>query len=442
MPQTPSPDRTAEIRTQIHDFVKNKLKDKAASAHELDAWIQITAERAKSIQQATHVVKGIHSSAEGTNIRVFPEQLPECEELGTHSLGEDLEFDVAVSNADASGVHAFLQIDIGGISLLEALRNEEADALRALHDDEEEARRLREGLLSLLHPRPAPPASHTLAKQIYWCVDEELDQGFVYHLLAPLYPSSLAHEVYKTIKAAYYGEVNKSARDARKDKKYHTGVVHVYPSLVVHHIVASNPQNVSDVMKNQGGKGYLLSSAPPHWKSSEVPIPYRCKSVFDRIYGGRPEVRAVLSELLDFLLENPPQKWEVRRKREHYVSSLIGELIQMSAEYRQGLTAGWSRSPEVQLGEDECCWLDPYRARIWGEGEFCQNWVEMEWVDQVRARFARWLNDQLDALPVGDVEYREWKRNLLKTDIAGSWARELYKELTGALYEPVEEELL
>jgi len=68
--------------------------------------------------------------------------------------------------------------------------------------------------------------------------------------------------------------------------------------------------------------------------------------------------------------------------------------------------------------------------------------MEMEWVDEVRARFARWLNDQLDELPVGDVEYREWKREILKTDIVGPWARELYKELADALYRPIEEALL
>jgi len=75
----------------------------------------------------------------------------------------------------------------------------------------------------------------------------------------------------------------------------------------------------------------------------------------------------------------------------------------MAAEYRQGLNAGWSRSPRVQLSEDECCWLDPYRACIPEESEFRQNWMEMEWVDEVRARFARWLNDQLNELPVGDL---------------------------------------
>jgi len=434
----PSLNRAAEIRTKIHAFALKKLTSKAPT---VTAWIKLTAERATRIQYATHIVKGIHSQASGTNIWAEPSTLTQCEEMGTHCLGAAPELDVEVPGADESGVYSFLQMDIGGESLLEALRRGDADTLQALHDDEGEARRLRECLISLLHPRPARPASHTHAKQIYWCVDEDLDQGFVYHLLAPLYPSSLAHAIYEEIKSAY-GKDNKTARDGRKDKKYHTGVVYDYPGLVVHHIVASNPQNVSNRMGEQRGRAYLLSSAPPRWKSSEVRIPYRHKTVFDRIYGGRPEVRETVSKLLDFLLENPPQNKEVRRKRAHYVSSLIGELIQMAAEYRQGLITGWSRSPDVRFDEEECCWLDPYRARIPEEVEFRKSWMEMKWVAQVGARFARWLNDQLNELPVGDVEYREWKRELLKADIAGSWARELYKELVGSLYQPLEEVLL
>jgi len=437
MPDHYSP-RAAAIRQKIEAFAKDKFK----GGQELQDWLMLTAERAKTIQQATHIVKGIHSSAEGTNFRVLPEQLPECEELGTHSLGANLEFDVAIANANASGVHAFLRIDIGGMSLLEALSNEDADALRALHDDEEEARQLREGLLSLLSPKLAPPASHTYAKQIYWCVDEDPDQGSSYHLITPLYPSSLVHAVYEHIKRDTIGNVSKADRDARKDQKYHAGVVHVYPDLVAHNVVATNPQNVSIRMSEQKGRAYLLSSAPPLWKSSAVRVPYRCKTVFDRIYGGRAEVQETVSKLLDFLLENPPQNWEGRRRREHYVNSLIGDLIQMSAEYRQGLPLGWSRESQVELQDDECLWLDPYRARIPEEVEFRKNWMEMEWVDQVGARFARWLNAQLDDLPVGDVEYREWKRELLQTDIVGSWAKKLYKELAGVLYQPAEEVLL
>jgi len=428
MPLPHSPSRTAQIRAKIQDFIKTKLGDQAASEHRIAAWLKLTAERAKRLQQATHIVKGIHSAANGTNIRALPGQLTECEELGTHSLGESLELDVATPGAEESGVYPFLQIDIGGMSLLEALRNEDADVLRALHDDEAEVRQLREDLLSLLHPRPTEPASHVYAKQFYWCVDEDAAQGFIYHLLAPLYPSSLVHLVYKRIKKSI-GKESREAWAALKAKKYYDGVVCEYPNLAIQKVVASNPQNVSNIMKKQGGRSYLLSSAPPHWKSSKLRIPYHCNTIFDRIYGGQPEVRETVSALLNFLAENPPKNRESRNRRAGYVDSLIGELIQMAANYQQELPAGWSRDLQVELSEEECLWLDPYRVRIPEETAFRQNWMQMDWLEEVGVRFGCWLNAQLEDHPVGDLEYREWKYELTSMVKDGFWLEELYKEL-------------
>jgi len=355
-------------------------------------------------------------------------------------LGADFEFDVAIPSAEESGVYPFLQIDIGGMSLLEALRSGDVDALYALHEDEAEARQLRADLLSFLAPKQTEPASHTRAKQVYWCVDEDPEAGgFIYHLLAPLYPSSLVHAVYKAVESAY-GKESLSVRQSRRDKKYHSGTVHEYPHLAIHNLVASNAQNISALSGKRRGKSYLLSSAPPHWKSSELRIPYHCNTVFDRIYGGKPEVRETVSALLNFLAENPPQKQEVRRRREAYVSTLIGELIQMAAKYQHGLAPAWSKDSKVELNEDERLWLDPYRARIPEEVEFRQSWMQMEWVDQIGSRFARWLNAHLeDRLPVGDVEFLQWRRELLQMDIMSSWERQLYKELGATLHQSVEE---
>jgi len=144
-------------------------------------------------------------------------------------------------------------------------------------------------------------------------------------------------------------------------------------------------------------------------------IPYRCKSVFNRIYSSREDVSRDVSVLLSFLNGDPPKRWETRRDREDYVSSLIGELIQMADEYHRVLPRGWSRSVKIELPEAECLWLDPYRAKIPEESEFRENWMRMDWVDSIVSRFANWLNAQLEEdLPVGDVEYRQWKRELLR----------------------------
>jgi len=425
---SPSPERTAEIRSKLHAYIRGKLKGKEPTPEQIDDELSKTAKQAKSVHLATHIVKGGHSKASGTAINALHGGLPQCEEIGTHSLGEDLELDTGINNADQSGVYPFLRtiIDANGTTLLEALRNEDPDALAALHDDEAEARRLREAL-SLEHSLP-PAVSHTRAKQIYWFVNEDLERGFCYHLLAPLYPSSLIHRMYAKIESAYDKE-STELREAKRNKKYHAGVIHDYPGLVIHQVVASHPENVSHLIKEQRGKSYLLSSAPPHWRSTELRPPYHCQSVFDHALKARIEFRKALTSLRRLLKGEPPKIRETRRSRDDYVDTLIGELIQMADDYHHGLPAGWSRAPKVNLSEDEYFWLDPYRARMSDESIFRIEWMKYEWVDAVAERFARWLNAELDDLPVGDVEYQYWKRAFLKSDFEAPWAKQLYEEL-------------
>ena len=61
--------------------------------------------------------------------------------------------------------------------------------------------------------------SHNLAKQIYFPVG-----AGEYHLLSPLYASSLAQEIYGRIQENRYGDVQKQARKA-KEKKCMTRLV-------------------------------------------------------------------------------------------------------------------------------------------------------------------------------------------------------------------------
>ncbi|MCB1822700.1 MAG: type I-F CRISPR-associated protein Csy1, partial [Candidatus Competibacteraceae bacterium] len=62
---------------------------------------------------------------------------------------------------------------------------------------------------------------------------------------------------------------------------------------------------------------------------------------------------------------------------------------------------------------------------------------------QIGHRFANWLNTQLEGrLPVGDAEFRQWKKELLIDEDDGGWAQQLHrlrKELDAPTYIPVRE---
>ncbi len=434
----------AFISERLHAKLE-KLKDDDPKRHELLAqhqpsvWIEDAARRAAQIQVVTHCLKPIHPDARGTNLYVEPVHLPPLDELGTHALGEDFASDV-VGNAAALDVYKFLKLEVNGRSLLTALLAQDLDALAALHTDPARAQALREAFVSLTQPRAEGPSSHALAKQLYWLTGDDACADGDYILLAPLYATSLAHAVYAQVQEARFGEANKAARQAKKERKAHDGVYRDHPRLAVQKMGGTKPQNISQLNSERRGVNYLLSSLPPKWMPSTQRLPVQAESVFDRLFIARPEVRRTVSALRQFLESDPEPNLATRQRREAFVDTLLDELVSMAAEIQQSQPAGWTRDHErfEALGVDEKLWLDPLRTELPEETDFARQWLQMDWPAEIGRRFAHWLNDQLRGrLQVGDVEFREWKKLLLtEEDGFKQQLRELRDKLDAPQYIP------
>lgn len=455
MSSSQNPARSARIRAILHAFLKERLDsklDKLADAdpkraelidqHAPAAWLEDAARRVRQIQTVTHSLKPIHPDARGTNLYLPPDGLPPHADIGSHLLDSDFASDV-VGNAAALDVYKFLKLEIGDGNLLDALLSEDADAVQALDDDPIRAQRWRDAFVSLTQPGDPTSTSHTRAKQLYWLVGGDPTDDTAYHLLAPLYASSLAHAVYGVIQEDRFGEANKAARQARRERKPHDGVFRDYRDLAVQKLGGTKPQNISQLNSERRGNNYLLSCAPPLWKSVQLRPPRHVSSVLERIYGARDEVRNAVRDLRRFLESDPPANAATRNRVDAYIDSLIDELVQMASGYQHSLPAGWSRDAEVALVQAERLWLDPLRAGIAGEDEFREQWLWQDWPAEIGRRFGNWLNSQLDArLPLGDAEAREWKKELLMDESNGGWAQRLHqlrKELAAPAYTTVRE---
>jgi len=435
--------RASKIRSIIHAFISERLAAKLEKLSEDDpkrevliakyepqAWLADAARRVEQIQAVTHALKATHPDARGTSLYVLPSQLPVyTSAVGSYSLGAEFASDV-VGNAAALDVYKFLKLEIADRSLLDSLLAEDADALSALSDDSGSARALRDAFVSLTQPRESLPASHTLAKQIYWLEGDDPTNDAEYHLLAPLYATSFAHQVYNTIQDDRFGEEAKKAREARRENKPHEATVHDYPHLAVQKMGGTKPQNISQLTTDRRGYNYLLSCAAPIWKTPDLPSLHKVSSFFDVIYGGRPDVRETVSGFLRFLKTDPAPNRHNRDRRDAYVDTLLDELVQFAARYQQGWTGGWSREPEIDLPWEERLWLDPYRGLLPEEEQFRKDWIWLDWPNQIGDRFGRWLNGRLDQyLPAGDVEFRHWKKELLLDESQYGWAQQLHRQL-------------
>ena len=442
-------DYRAAISAFLHDRLQAKLdklkpddpqRDEVIASFAHDVWLASAAKRVEQIQAVTHSLKPIHPDARGTNLYVEPLTQPPLAELGSHALGERFVGDV-VGNAAALDVYKLLKLEVNGRSLLTALLAQDADALAALHPDPAQAQALRDAFVSLTQPRAEGPSSHTLAKQLYWLTGTDACDDAHYTLLAPLYATSLAHAVHAQVQEDRFGEANKAARQARRERKVHDGVFHDYPGLAVQNMGRTKPQNISQLNSERRGMNYLLSSLPPQWKVSAVRLPVHATSVFDRLFIARPEVRRTVRALRVFLESAPDANLATRDRREELLDALVDELVSLAAELQQILPPGWSRGDErfKELAYEEALWLDPLRAEIPEEAQFAHDWQYMDWPAAIGKAFAGWLNAQLrDKLPVGDAEAREWKKVLL-TDEDGfkQQLRELRNKLDAPHYIPI-----
>lgn len=410
--------------------LKGLAGDKAAEAeakYDYATWLADAARRVGQIQAVTHVLKATHPDARGSSLHVVPTLLPAHAEVGSHSLN-CLPDDI-VGNAAALDVYKFLKVEVDGRRLLDWMQQGDADLLSAMSDDSSQAAEWVESFTGLVRA-PNQPQSHVLAKQIYWCVSGEpaSDDGF--HLLQPMFPSSLVHTVHEQLNAARFGEENKAARQAFFANEAYTGSFQSYQYLAARKLGGTKPQNISQLNSERGGVNYLLSSAPPSWHSASVGSFLGVESVltgFRRFEG----VESLLRQLVSFLKSNPPPNQATRDKREKLERALAESLACFGKQISADKPPGWTSASDCQLLLHEKLWLDPDHPALSNdvdEGspeteapiaesvvEFVAAAVKLDWPDEVAEAFALWLNAVLSKaeLPVGDVEVKHWARQAL-----------------------------
>ncbi|WP_409308071.1 type I-F CRISPR-associated protein Csy1 [Pectobacterium sp. B1J-3] len=386
--------------------------------HEVRAWLTDAASRAGQISLVTHALKFTHSDAKGSSI-FSAETVADSKTLSTATLAQPA-ID-AVGNAAALDVAKLLQTEHEGDSLVAALQHGDHSALEALAESPEQLMQWLAGFQQVFTDRQ--PSSHKLAKQIYF----PLENG-EYHLLSPLYSSSLAHALHQRVNAVRFGDEAKDIRKARKDNLWHDQLDISYPNLAVQNMGGTKPQNISSLNSSRSGRSYLLSCAPPQWNSVEKP-PQQHESIFRPRGEVDYHTRATLTQMQRFLLsvKAVENNRDIRQQRLRYLDQLIDQLFFYVTSV-QNLPSGWSTESELKRAQQ--LWLDPYRAKT--DTVFHREREAGDWQQAVAYDFGRWLNLRLkhEALIFGEVERREWStaalfkrrmremENALKEDLA------------------------
>lgn len=419
--------RSAAIRAVITQFLTERRDGKLgqlkaddpkrdAAAEQLRAqfdppvWLEDAARRVSQIQAVTHSLKPTHPDAKGTNLYCAPASLATLSLVGSHCLGDDFAGDV-VGNAAALDVYKFLKLEHEEQSLLDLMLAGDPDVAAALSDDPGQAAEWVQAFCSLVQAR-GQVASHGLAKQVYWLVGEDPLNDEDFHLLAPLYATSLAHRVHATIQDDRFSEAAKAARQARRDKQFHERPTRDYPNLAVQKLGGTKPQNVSQLNSERGGNNYLLASLPPVWQTRDLAPLLRSESLFKR-FERQDGVWRCVKALRDYLESDPAKTMATRDMRDELAAELVSHFVLFGAAFRS-LPEGWSNDPECHLHPAEKTWVDA-GAAINRPGD---------WADVLAGRYANWLNGQLSSkqrLHMGDPEFQHWQTDLADELAAYEW---------------------
>lgn len=409
------------------DRIETQFQSEKAALMELfrpENWLTDAAKRAEQISMVTHAAKYTHSDTRSSGILFSrnKRQSQESRYLSSASLAT-LAVD-AVGNAAALDVARLLQMEANGKTLLDEVADGESPTLRSLATDETQYQKWLKGFQAALQNKQV--RSGQLTKQIYFPL-----QDGSYHLINPLYASSLSHQVYQKIVHAFFSEETRSIREARKQGKYHRLPLVLFPNLAVQNFGGTKPQNISNLNTQRRGKGYLFSCQPPRWEAQDF-LPKKGKEAFWREFSRRS---GTIAKRLQEHLAQSFQKTstlEIREKRAQLVDDLINLLLEIAAEIQNKKNlAGWSR--ESNLPDAEQLWLDPYRAKQ--DEAFAVARETDDWKQDIANSFARWLNRTIDkanliqinrsetTLKTGEDEFKEWQKlitqklEMLKEDL-------------------------
>ena len=389
--------------SQLVSELMREKQERIANA-DIAGWLDENSPKAEYLSKATHAPKYSHAYSKATAI--FIDECAE-ERLATTSCIQDVEVDF-VGDGAVSAVAGLLRLRSEGKWLFEYVLEKEEGIFSAFTTDANKIAGWIDDLSKALSANDMH--SHTLAKQIYFPVAED------YHLLSPLYASSLAHEVSQKIRQQLFSEKAKDARDARKNKIPSDLPIVSFPKLGVVEYGGSKPQNISRLNLERRGRGYLLNCQPPIWRSKGK-LPQTSLQFWRQLEDATWVTLKGLGEYLEKHQRSPAVR-SIKDPIKSQVDSIVESFFRLTANIRllgQRSAANADWSSQMAFTPALALLLNPDRAEI--DTEFRELRERKEWPEEIGKEFGVWLNQHLqtDQLILGDVERNHWAKIIKNT---------------------------
>ena len=365
-------------------------------------WLTDAASRAGQISLVTHALKFTHSDAKGSSIFTADSESHATDRLSSASLSQPA-ID-AVGNAAALDVAKLLQLEYEGESLIACLSRGDNTPLAVFAENPEQLELWVTGFKQVLANKNL--SSHTLAKQLYFPVGPN-----EYHLLSPLFSSSLAQAMHQRISDARFSDTAKECYQALKAGEWYPEPRMIYPKTAVLNMGGTKPQNISYLNSVRGGRVWLLPCSAPVWLTISK-LPLNQQSIFQERKEFSALARDAVWQLKQYLRDVnkvPRNNLEIRQQRNAYVDEVIDILFSYVAgiQNRQEWQC-WSQREACQLSRAQQLWLDPWRMKQ--DEDFRFEHEGGGWKKEIALDFGVWLNHQLksEEMKFSEVERCEW----------------------------------
>jgi len=402
--------------------IKEKNKEltqlrKDAPSTEIRDWLEKnyskTVKDGNETIKATHVLKFTHSSSNPGGL-LFEEKSNDLL-LSTASLKRKLILDLAHKDGAHISISRFFGLELNDKLIIDCILQDDFKFLNPFKKNNKQFNGWKDGFSNMVKIREMKTADK--AKQLYFPINNSVEN---YHLITPLFASSLCNEVDTMISNLKYKEkkeINKyrnHKKDNKKSPQYHQSLYTDYPNLAVQNFGGKHAKNVSMLNANRSGKAYLFSTQPPTWQSKLKP-PTNKKSMFDT-YRYSLNTSDNIKFLVEFLLRNENIDLSVRDPEkqkwlEKWTAYIVDDFWFFVGNIHT-LPSGWSK--DSKLKPEHRYLLDPYKK----DKEFQTSRKNADWQKIVINDFSSWLNKQLkgkDKKFTPQKEYsRTWKKVIKK----------------------------
>lgn len=362
---------------------------KIRNTYEVRTWISNVVENIdKLFLNVSHVAKLTHSSSQAMSLKDSIPQTQYLHLMSTQTVGNQY-LDSGYSDAKVAPIAEFLSYPVSNSSKqLGEFLSEFEQCFALISDNEEERETWCKQIKQAYESQKI--RTHVLAKQIYIPVAES------YHLVSPMYSSSLAQYIYLAIKEAH--DKDNPAKVARKNHQWCEQEAIYFPNIATLGVTKSNHQNVSKLNGERAGQMYLFSSLPPKIKHNPKP-PKDFKQLKRRFFYSCKDNLSEIKALL-YVVEDKELFLDFSKRNilTEHIQSIMEKILDMMLVIRQQYIQGWSSQD-----------LFPMSVRIFIDEEILntQTFSQPEiasYIGELAVEFAQWINKKIDKSYQKDFE--------------------------------------